>query len=150
MSSGTVYNQALFAEFEKSIHQKAEAEEALIASDLSLLSRDLYTRYYGAAFIMDSLYEINWCRIPHFYYDFYVYKYVTGFSAAISISQKIISGDTNVRDAYLHFLTRGSSDYSINLLRDAGVDMTSPGPIEATTRLLDELVNQMEVVAAEL
>ena len=147
---GTVYNQALFAEFEKSIHQKAEAEEALIASDLSLLSRDLYTRYYGAAFIMDSLYEINWCRIPHFYYDFYVYKYVTGFSAAISISQKIISGDTNVRDAYLHFLTRGSSDYSINLLRDAGVDMTSPGPIEATTRLLDELVNQMEVVAAEL
>lgn len=147
---GTVYNQALFAEFEKLIHQKAEREEALIASELSLLTRDLYTRYYGSAFTMDSLYEINWCRIPHFYYDFYVYQYVTGFSAAVSISQKILSGDEGARDAYLHFLTRGSSDYSINLLKDAGVNMTSPEPIEETTRLLNELVNQMEVVAGQL
>jgi len=147
---GTVYNQTLFAEFEKLIHRKAEAGEALIASDLNQWNRDLYTRYFGAAFTMDSLYEINWCRLPHFYYDFYVYKYVTGFSAAVSISRRILSGDKEARDAYLHFLTRGSSDYSTNLLKDAGVDITSPEPIEETTRLMEELVNEMEIISTTL
>lgn len=147
---GTVYNQALFSEFEKLIHQKAEAGEALTASDLNRWNRDLCTRYFGAAFRMDPLYEINWCRLPHFYYDFYVYKYVTGFSAAVSIARKILSGNKEARDAYLHFLTRGSSDYSINLLKDAGVDMTSPEPIEETTSLLEELVDEMEILSAAI
>ena len=141
---GTVYIQALFAEFEKTIHEMVEAGEALIASNLNQLSRELYTRYLGPAFSPDSLYEINWCRIPHFYYNFYVYKYVTGFSAAISISQKILAGDQKARDAYLHFLSRGSSDYSVNLLRDAGVDINSGEPIESSTQLMKQLIDKMK------
>jgi oligoendopeptidase F len=141
---GTVYIQALYAEFEKLIHEKVEAGEALIASNLNQLIHDLYTHYLGPAFSSDPLYEINWCRIPHFYYNFYVYKYVTGFSTAISISQKILAGNQKARDSYLHFLTRGSSDYSINLLKDAGVDITSSEPIEATTQLMDKLIIEMK------
>lgn len=141
---GTVYMQALFAEFEKIIHDRAEAGEALTAELLSNLTRELYLRYSGPEFTMDPEYDINWCRIPHFYYGFYVYQYVTGFSAAAALSIKILEGDTAARDAYLHFLSRGSSDYSINLLKDAGVDMTSPAPIEATTKLMDHLLDEME------
>ena len=141
---GTVYIQTLFAEFEKMIHEKAEAGEGLTAESYSHLCRELYQRYFGAAFVMDKEYDVNWSRIPHFYYNFYVYKYVTGFSAAIALAQKIIRGDTAARDAYLHFLSRGSSDYSLNLLRDAGVDMRTPEPVEANTRLLNQLVEEME------
>ncbi len=147
---GTVYVQTLFADFERQIHKKAEAGEALIASNLNRMSRDLCVHYFGPAFSMDSHYEINWCRIPHFYYNFYVYKYVTGFSAAIAISQKILAGDKPARDAYLNFLTKGSSDYSINLLRDAGVDMSSPEPIVATTRLMNSLIDEMERIHKNL
>lgn len=147
---GTVYMQALFAEFEKIIHHKAEAGEALTAELLSGLARELYLRYLGPEFAMDPEYDINWCRIPHFYYGFYVYQYVTGFSAAAALSIKILEGDAAARDAYLHFLSRGSSDYSINLLKDAGVDMTSPASIEATTKLMDRLLDEMEALQGSL
>ncbi len=143
---GTVYNQALFAEFEKTIHEKQEAGEALTADLLNALMRELYTRYKGSAFVMDKEFEINWCRIPHFYYNFYVYQYATGMSAAIALSQRILAGDTDARDAYLRFLSRGNSDYSINLLKDAGVDMTSPEPIEAATRRMDQLLDEIAVL----
>jgi oligoendopeptidase F len=143
---GTVYIQSLFAEFEKTIHDKAEAGEALTAETFSQFTRELYLRYFGPEFVMDEEYNINWCRIPHFYYNFYVYQYVTGFSAATTLSQKILAGDTAARDAYLRFLSRGSSDYSINLLKDAGVDMTSPEPIEATAKLMNRLLDEMEAL----
>ncbi len=146
---GTVYNQALFAEFEKTIHEKQEAGEALTAELLNALMRELYTRYNGSAFVMDEKFEINWCRIPHFYYNFYVYQYATGMSAAIALSQRILSGDTDARDAYLRFLSRGNSDYSINLLKDAGVDMTSPEPIEAATRRMNKLLEQIDALKSE-
>ncbi len=141
---GTVYIQAIFAEFEKTIHEKAESGDALTSDTYNEIARDIYTRYYGPDFRMDSLYDINWCRIPHFYYNFYVYQYATGFSAATALSQKILAGDKKARDAYLKFLGRGSSDYPINLLRDAGVDMASPEPIVATARLFARLLNEME------
>ena len=141
---GTVYIQAIFAEFEKVIHEKAEAGDALTTDAYNEIARDIYTRYYGPDFEMDSLYDINWCRIPHFYYNFYVYQYVTGFSAATALSQKILAGDEEARKAYLNFLSQGSSDYPINLLRDAGVDMTSPEPIVATAQLFTRLLNEME------
>ncbi len=144
---GTVYIQTLFAEFEKDIHEKAESGEGLTAEVFNQLCRELYGRYLGPELVMDAPYEINWCRIPHFYYNFYVYKYVTGFSAAIALAQKIIHGDKNARDAYLHFLSRGSSDYSLNLLKDAGVDMSTPEPIEANTVLLNKLVDEMTELA---
>lgn len=141
---GTVYIQTLFAEFERAIHERAEAGEALTVDLLNQLTRELYTRYFGSAFSMDELYQFNWSRIPHFYYNFYVYKYVTGFSAATALAREIIAGDVAARDRYLHFLTRGNSDYSITLLRDAGVDMTTPEPIRATAEMLKEIVSQME------
>lgn len=146
---GTVYIQAIFAEFEKRIHDLAEKGEGLTAQTYSQITRDIYTRYYGPDFEMDSLYDINWSRIPHFYYDFYVYQYATGFSAATALAENILSGDESARKAYLTFLSRGSSDYSINLLRDAGVDMTSPQPIEAVARLFSKLLNEMQALLNE-
>lgn len=146
---GTLYIQTIFAEFEKIIHEKYEAGEAVTAEFFSQTTRELYTRYYGPDFEMDLLYDINWCRIPHFYYNFYVYQYATGISAATALSQKILAGDKKARDAYLNFLKRGSSDYSINLLQDAGVDMTSPEPIEATAKLFANLLNEMEKLLKE-
>lgn len=146
---GTLYIQTIFAEFEKEIHTRYESGEALTAEFLNQTTRKLYSRYYGPDFEMNSLYDINWCRIPHFYYNFYVYQYATGISAATTLAQKILSGDKKARDAYLHFLSRGSSDYSINLLKDAGVDMTSPEPIEATLRLFSKLLNEMKILAKQ-
>ncbi len=143
---GTVFIQSLFAEFEKIIHERVEEGTALTAESLNALNRELYTRYFGPQFHMESLFDINWCRIPHYYYNFYVYKYATGFSAATALSQRIVAGDEAARDAYLNFLSRGSSAYSIDLLRDAGVDMTSPEPIQATTELMDNLLDQMETL----
>jgi oligoendopeptidase F len=141
---GTMYIQAIFAEFEKVIHERRESGEALTAEFFNKVTREIYVRYYGPDFEMDSLYELNWCRIPHFYYNFYVYQYATGLAAATSIAQKILTGDIQARDAYLRFLKRGSADYSINLLKDAGVDMTSSKPIEDTARLFATLIDEME------
>ncbi len=140
---GTVYIQTIFAEFEKTIHEQVESGGALTAEQLNRLTADLYARYYGPDFQMDDLYPINWCRIPHFYYNFYVYQYATGLSAATMLAQRILDGDNEARKAYLHFLTRGSSDYSLRLLQEAGVDMSQPEPIRATAALFEKLVNQM-------
>ncbi len=142
----TVYIQTLFAEFEKLIHERVEAGEALTSEFLCNLKEKLYRRYFGKAFSLGRLYCVNWCRIPHFYYGFYVYKYVTGYSAAVALSQRILSGDVAARNAYLDFLSRGGSDYPLNLLKDAGVDLTRPEPLQATAQLLDRLVEAMETM----
>lgn len=141
---GTLYIQTIFAEFEKYIHERQEEGKALTPDILNSITKELYLRYYGPDFAMDSLYGINWCRIPHFYYNFYVYQYVTGIAAATTLSQKIIQGNIKAQEAYLDFLKSGCSDYSINLLIKTGVDMTSPEPIKATTTLFSDLVNEME------
>lgn len=144
---GTLYIQTIFAEFEKEIHTRYESGEALTAEFLNQTTRQLYTRYFGPDFEMDPLYDINWCRIPHFYYNFYVYQYATGISAATTLAQNILAGDKKARDAYLHFLCRGSSDYSINLLKDAGVNMTSPKPIETTLQLFTRLLSEIRTLS---
>lgn len=141
---GTLYIQTIFAEFEKYVHERQEEGKALTPDFLNGMTKELYLRYYGPDFAMDSLYEINWCRIPHFYYNFYVYQYATGIAAATTLSQKIVQGNIKAQEAYLDFLKSGCSDYSINLLTKVGVDMTSPEPIEATTALFSDLVNEME------
>jgi oligoendopeptidase F len=146
---GTLYIQSIFAEFEKIIHQKTEAGEALTAEILSQINQELYSRYYGPAFHMDALYNINWCRIPHFYYNFYVFQYATGISAATSLAQKILAGEAQARDTYIEFLSRGDSDYSINLLKDAGVDMTTPEPLENTIGVFQKLLDEMEQLLIE-
>ncbi|UCE20586.1 MAG: oligoendopeptidase F [Gemmatimonadota bacterium] len=146
---GTVYIQVLFAEFEKTVHERVEAGEALTTREFNAIMKDLYQKYYGPDFVMDEMYELNWARIPHFYRTFYVYQYATGLSAGEALAQKILAGDTETLDRYLSFLASGSSDYSINVLKDAGVDMTSPEPVEAVAKLMGRLVDEMDTLLQE-
>lgn len=146
---GTVYIQALFAEFEREIHRLAESGNPLTASGLRKLCRELYQKYFGPELVVDEIYEINWGRIPHFYNNFYVYQYATGFSAATFLSERMLNREPGAREKYLEFLKSGSSDYSINLLKKAGVDMTSPEPILAVARRLNRLLDRIEELLAE-
>ncbi|HET9110749.1 MAG TPA: oligoendopeptidase F [Ktedonobacterales bacterium] len=140
---GTLYRQTMFAEFEREIHAKAEAGEALTPESLCAFYKGINDKYYGAEVAVGDLIEIEWARIPHFYSSFYVYQYATGISASSALASQILTeGEPAVR-RYKRFLSSGSSDYSINLLRDAGVDLATPQPIQAALdtfgRYLDEL-----------
>jgi oligoendopeptidase F len=140
----TLYRQTLFADFERQIHAMAEAGEALTAESLSKVYKDLNVAYYGGETNVDNLTEIEWARIPHFYYNFYVYQYATGISASAALAQQIVTEGQPAVERYRRFLTRGSSDYSINLLRNAGVDMTSPAPVQQALELFGRYVGEME------
>ena len=140
----TLYRQTLFADFERQIHAMAEAGEALTAESLSKVYKDLNVAYYGGEVNVDDLIEIEWARIPHFYYNFYVFQYATGISASAALAQQIVTEGQPAVERYRRFLTRGSSDYSINLLRDAGVDMTSPQPVQQALELFGRYVGEME------
>ena len=128
-SSGILFRQTLFAEFEHRIHQYAEEGKALTADTLSELYKALLTKYYGGEIIFDNLSSIEWARIPHFYYNFYVYQYVTGLCAACALVQQILQEGSLAVARYRAFLSAGSSDYSTNLLQKAGVDMTQSEPV---------------------
>ncbi|MFZ1730245.1 MAG: oligoendopeptidase F [Bacteroidota bacterium] len=141
---GTVYNQALFAEFEELAHGSAEAGKPLTVDWLNAHMGELYQKYYGPDFQMDDAFALNWARIPHFYRSFYVFQYATGLSAAIALSRRILAGEADALPRYLKFLQSGSSRYSIDLLRDAGVDMSSPQPIAAAANLMNDLLDRVE------
>lgn len=140
----TVFRQTMFAEFEKIIHQRAEDGEALTPQDLSAIYYDLNVKYYGKDMVVDKDIEMEWARIPHFYNSFYVYKYATGFSAATSFSKQILEEGKPAVDRYLGFLKSGGSDYSINILAKAGVDMSSPEPIREAMSVFEHVIEQME------
>ncbi|GBF72861.1 oligoendopeptidase F [Paenibacillus sp. 598K] len=140
----TVFRQTMFAEFEKLIHEKAEAGESLTPQELSAIYYDLNVKYYGKDMIVDRDIEMEWARIPHFYTSFYVYKYATGFSAATSFSKQILEEGAPAVERYLGFLKSGSSDYSIEILKKAGVDMSTPEPISQAMSVFEELIAQME------
>ncbi|MBH5318217.1 oligoendopeptidase F [Paenibacillus sp. GSMTC-2017] len=140
----TVFRQTMFAEFEKIIHERAEAGESLTPQELSKIYYDLNVQYYGPGMVVDKDIEMEWARIPHFYNSFYVYKYATGFSAATSFSKQILEEGAPAVDRYLGFLKSGGSDFSINILKKAGVDMSSPEPIEQAMSVFEELIGQME------
>jgi oligoendopeptidase F len=141
---GTLYRQTMFAEFEHQIHALAEQGEPLTADTLSMLYRRLNEKYYGAEVVIDELIEIEWARIPHFYYNFYVYQYATGISAACALVQQILQEGQPAVERYLQFLRSGSADYSIELLKRAGVDMTTPEPVRQALRLFESHLTQME------
>lgn len=144
----TVYRQTMFAEFELKIHALAEAGEALTADVLKEIYYNLNREYYGDAMEADPLIAIEWARIPHFYYNFYVYQYATGFSAAMALSRRILTeGESAVKD-YLKFLSSGCSADPISLLKIAGVDMTTPEPVSQALQQFDELVTEMEALMA--
>jgi oligoendopeptidase F len=127
---GTVFRQVMFAEFERIVHRKVDNGEALTPDVLCEEYYELNKKYYGPDLILDDNIALEWSRIPHFYYNFYVYKYAIGFSAAKSLAHPIIGGDNEALSRYLTFLQSGGSDYPLELLKKAGVDMSSHEPIE--------------------
>lgn len=140
----TLYRQTMFAEFELMINEKAEKGESLTAENLCEMYHKLNVDYYGEDLIVDEELDMEWARIPHFYYNYYVYQYATGFSAAIALSQRILNeGESAVRD-YIGFLSGGCSKDPISLLRGAGVDMASKKPVEDALKLFRKLLDDME------
>jgi len=141
---GTVFRQTMFAEFEKKIHEMVENGEALTADGLSDIYLQLNKDYYGPEVVMDPQIAIEWARIPHFYNAFYVYKYATGFSAATALARKILEEGEPAVERYLNFLSSGSSDYPIELLRKAGVDMETPEPVRDALLVFRDLLDRLE------
>jgi len=140
----TLFRQTMFAEFEKLTHEAVESGEVLTAEWLCEEYGKLNRKYYGDQVAYDSLITMEWARIPHFYRAFYVYKYATGFSAAAAISSKILNEGAAARDAYIEFLKSGESDYPIELLKIAGVDMSKPEPIVKAMDTFEKLVEEIE------
>lgn len=142
----TLYRQTMFAEFELLIHQQAEQGEPLTADKLTEIYSGLNQKYYGGVAVIDDLIGIEWARIPHFYYNFYVYQYATGISAASALVHQILREGKPAVERYLNFLSSGSSDYSIELLKKAGVDMTTPEPVRQAFQLFDSHLQQLEAL----
>ncbi|MBX9654414.1 oligoendopeptidase F [bacterium] len=140
----TLVRQTMFAEFEKIIHDVVENGEALTLERIKGEYRKLLDLYFGKGFVVDPELELESLRIPHFYRAFYVYKYATGISAAIALSQRVLSGGKKELDQYLGFLKAGCSKFPLDILRDAGVDMEKPEPVAAALKRFDELVTELD------
>ncbi len=140
----TIVRQTMFAEFEKLSHDLVEKGEPLTVEALRKMYRGLLAMYFGLEFAIDNELELECMRIPHFYRAFYVYKYATGLSAAIALSQKVLKGGKRDVDAYLGFLKAGCSKWPIDILKDAGVDMSKPAPVDAAMKQLGVLVDELE------
>jgi oligoendopeptidase F len=139
----TLLRQTMFAEFELAMHQRAEAGEPLTAENLSQPYRELVARYHGPQVVLDDEIALEWARIPHFYYNFYVYQYATGLAAALALSDQILADGEPAVARYLTFLSSGSSQPPIELLRAAGVDMRSPAPVQAALDRFDQLLDRV-------
>ena len=147
---GTLYRQTMFAEFELIIGRMIGEGKTLTADILCEEYKKLNQLYYGPDMVVDDEIAMEWARIPHFYYNYYVFQYATGYSAAIALSRKILSeGESAVQD-YLGFLSGGCSKSPIDLLKGAGVDMTSPEPINQALKLFDQLLDEMEELTKDL
>ena len=147
---GTLYRQTMFAEFELIIGRMVAEGKTLTADVLCKEYKKLNELYYGPDAIADDQIAVEWARIPHFYMNYYVFQYATGYSAAIALSRKILSeGESAVKD-YLGFLSGGCSKSPIDLLKDAGVDMTSPEPVNKALELFGKLLDEMEELTADL
>jgi oligoendopeptidase F len=142
----TVVRQTMFAEFEKITHEMAEAGEPLTVESFKSVYRKLLEAYFGPDFVIDDQLTLECFRIPHFYRGFYVYKYATGLSAAIALSRRVLEGGESERADYLRFLSGGCSKDPLDLLRDAGVDMASPEPVEIALQHFGNLVKQLDAL----
>ncbi len=141
---GTLYRQVQFAEFERDIHAMAERGDALTSDELSNHYAKLNAKYYGPDMVQDEKIRYEWSRIPHFYYNFYVYKYSTSFAAAQYFARKIYDGDTVIREKYLKFLQSGGSKDPLETLMDAGIDLRDSKPIEAAFKVFENALNEFE------
>jgi oligoendopeptidase F len=141
---GTLFRQVMFAEFEKLTHSKVEAGEALTADEFCSIYRELNLKYFSKEVNVDSDIDMEWARIPHFYSSFYVYKYATGLSAAASLSQQILREGKPAVDRYVNFLSSGGSDYPLELLKKAGVDLSTPKPVEDALKVFESILDELE------
>ena len=142
----TVFRQTMFAEFEYQAHCQAEAGQPLTAEVLTGLYRDLLRKYFGASVEIDDFMHWEWSRIPHFYNAYYVYKYATGFSAAVALSQQILSEGSPAVERYISFLSAGGSDYPLLLLQKAGVDLSTAAPIQSAMTVFAESLSELETL----
>ncbi|WP_281659338.1 oligoendopeptidase F [Halobacillus sp. Cin3] len=141
---GTVFRQTMFAEFEHTIHMQAQNGEALTAEKLTEIYYDLNKKYFGENIVIDEKIGLEWARIPHFYMGYYVYQYATGYAAAQALAGQILEEGSPAVERYKNFLKAGSSDYPIEVLKQAGVDMTSKDPISSALDVFEEKLNEME------
>ena len=146
---GTIYRQTMFAEFEKFMGAAVDAGQTLTADMLCAEYARLCKLYYGEDMVVDDQIAMEWAKIPHFYYNYYVFQYATGYSAAIALSRRILREGENAVKDYLGFLSGGCSKSPIDLLKGAGVDMTSPAPVNDALQLFGELLDEMESLMAE-
>jgi oligoendopeptidase F len=146
---GTLFRQTMFAEFERVIHAVEESGEALTLDVFKLEYRKLLEAYFAENFVLDRELDLECLRIPHFYHAFYVYKYATGISAAVALSQRVLSGEPGSVAAYLNFLRSGGALFPLDALKVAGVDMTTSAPIASTLDLFERRLAELERLLAE-
>ncbi|MDD2305878.1 MAG: oligoendopeptidase F [Prolixibacteraceae bacterium] len=146
---GTLFRQTQFAEFELKIHEVAEQGKPLTGDTFSKIYKDITDKYYGndqGICKVDDYISMEWAYIPHFYRTFYVYQYSTSFTASISLAEKVMSGDQNALKNYMKFLSAGGSDYPIEILKNAGIDMTTSEPFEKTTAAMNKVMDEIEKI----
>jgi oligoendopeptidase F len=142
--TATFYRQIMFAEFEMIVYDRTEKGESLTSDILCDLYKNIYQKYWGPEMTVPEEEQYTWARIPHFYYNFYVYQYATGFAASEVLAKKVKTEGENAVVKYLNFLKAGSSDYPINILKNAGVDIKSPEPVQAVSDRMTQVLNEME------
>jgi oligoendopeptidase F len=141
---GTLFRQTMFAEFEKIIHAVEENGGALTLDVFKSEYRKLLDAYFAENFVIDQQLQVECLRIPHFYSAFYVYKYATGISAAVALSEKVLAGEPGAVEKYLGFLKSGGSKFPLETLKEAGVDMGTSAPVESTLRLFERRLGELE------
>ncbi|MGT2741879.1 oligoendopeptidase F [Streptococcus plurextorum] len=146
---GTIFRQTQFAEFEHAIHVADQAGEVLTSEYLNNLYADLNEKYYGLSREDNPEIQYEWARIPHFYYNYYVYQYATGFAAANYLADRIVHGTQEDKDKYLDYLKAGNSDYALNVIAKAGVDMTKGDYLEAAFKVFEERLTELEALVAK-
>jgi oligoendopeptidase F len=149
---GTVFRQTQFAEFELRMHEMAEKGEPITGDAMAKLYMEITKRYYGhdqGICIIDDYVAYEWSYIPHFYRDFYVFQYATSFTASAALAEKVKTGDPEAKRRYLAFLSAGGSKYPIDLLKDAGVDMTTDEPLNLTIKEMNRVMDEIESILAK-
>jgi oligoendopeptidase F len=146
---GTIFRQTQFAEFDLAAHTLAEKGEPMTAEALMKIGHQIYQRYYGPDFVIDPGLDVECLRIPHYYRGYYVYRYANSYCAAAAISRRILKSEAGVREQWMKFLKTGNSMYAIDMLKVAGVDMTTPKPIEEAMALFEQLLQELERLLAK-
>ncbi len=145
----TVFRQTMFAEFEHFLHSQNEKGQAITKDVLAKAYKELNEKYYGPDVITDDAIAYEWARIPHFFMNYYVYQYATGYSAAVALSDAIHEEGKPAADRFITFLQSGMTDFPIELLKEAGVDMTAKEPVQVTMKRFEETLDELERMLAE-